>query len=432
MADRIIRITITLFLTLLIIAAMNCGDDELTGPGNGSGGEDTTKPHLDFTPPQAVTDLSMTYSATERVAYLEWTAPWDDSLSEAVSRYVIRFTYTNPFIWDLSIPASDPPNPSAPGETQHYAIRYPLRGKNLFSAIRSVDEADNVSPISSIAMVHIPGYTVSGSCRDVLSGQPIAGLALEITSNWIHRCSTDIDGRYVVGDLAAGAASIKITTGAAGSAYHPLHQTFELVEDQDRTHHMIPVSAVESPRFLNLLTFLKLLTLPNNPPELGSVIATWKHRPVQCYIPPYVNTFGVDYAYESRRAAERWMDRSGVELFTFVDEPPDTGVIVHFKSPAEMGILIGITRHTQDTDSHPLRDDIEIVNNSPSSGAIYQVLLHELGHTIRFGHLAFSEFIMYQAGNLPSDIHQDEADAVKLLTSLPHRINMAIYDELNP
>ena len=81
---------------------------------------------------------------------------------------------------------------------------------------------------------------------------------------------------------------------------------------------------------------------------------------------------------------------------------------------------------------HPLRDDIEIVNDFVTVEDLYRVMMHELGHTIHFGHLGYQEFIMYIGGNLPADISNDEAEAVKLLVSLPSRINMAIYDESSP
>jgi hypothetical protein len=425
------RFTITLIFALLLITIQNCSNEIIEPDPDPGGKNDTTGPGSDLTPPQSITDLSMNYSLDDRAAYLEWTAPSDDSLDEAVSRYVIKFTYTDPFIWDLAIPASNPPIPSAPGELEQYAIRYPLRGRNLYSAMLSVDEAGNNSAISAVAMVHIPGYSVSGQCLNIVDRQPIEDLDVRLATGGIHQFNTDSDGLYAKHDLHAGAAAITISTGSAGFPCHTLQQNFELIGDVHRVEFIIPFWLMEFPRFENFLTFFKVLTGCTSS-HLSTVLKTWKQRPVKCFIPAFVNTRGVDYEFEARRAAQRWMDRSGIALFTFVDQPPDTGITMHFKTRREMGIHVGITRHTLGDDGHPLRDDIDIMNDFGSAEDVYRITMHEIGHTIRFGYLPHREFIMYGEGNLPADISNDEAEAVKLLVSLPSRINMAIYDESTP
>jgi hypothetical protein len=137
----------------------------------------------------------------------------------------------------------------------------------------------------------------------------------------------------------------------------------------------------------------------------------------------------VDYQFEAQRAAQRWNDRADCALFQFVDQPPDTGIIFRFKSPASMGIQIGICRYSFGDDGHPLINHIDIVNNLSSEEKLYRITMHELGHTLHFGHLPFPEFIMYLKANLPTDISNDEAKAAKLLASLPSTINMSMYDE---
>ena len=83
-------------------------------------------------------------------------------------------------------------------------------------------------------------------------------------------------------------------------------------------------------------------------------------------------------------------------------------------------------------DNHPLIDEVEVVNNSSSRVAIYYILLHEIGHTIQFGHVPFKTFIMFGRHPLPADISQDEIDVLRLLLALPTRLNLANYDELYP
>jgi hypothetical protein len=425
----VIKAALVFLFSLLLAVILNCSNKVTDPGGDGSGGgNDTTGPNPDITPPQTIAQLSLTYSLDDKAAYVEWSAPWDDTLNEAVSSYVIKYTYTDPFIWDLAIPAMNPPVPSPPGEIEQYAILNPLRGRNLYSAVQSVDEEGNASGISPVAMVHIPGYSVTGFCTNPVEQRPVEGLAVKLSTGGVHQCFTDSEGRYSFSDLAAGAAAVTISTGSADTPCYTIQDNFDLTEDVQRTEAIIPIRNTESPRFDNFLIFFKALTEASISPE-SEVIKSWKYRPVKCYIPPYVSQYGVDYEIGARRAAQRWMDKSDRELFQFVDEEPDTGIVFRYKSPATMGIQIAICRYTNGDDGHPLINHIDIVNNFSSEEKLYRVVMHELGHTLHFGHLPYPEFIMYIKAALPPDISNDEADAARLLASLPPRIDMAIYDE---
>jgi len=424
--------TALLFLLSFFVAAvLSCGDNVTEPVGNNGGGGDTTETEPDVLPPQPITDLSMIYSLDDAAAHLEWTAPWDDSLTEAVSGYVIRFTYTDPFIWDLTIRAANPPIPSPPGDIEHYAIQQPLRGRDLYAAIQSVDEEGNQSSISPIASVHVPGYSISGRCVDALGRQPIQGLTVRLTTGGIHQTVTDPGGGFFFTDLAGGAAAITVTAGSTDPQYHTLQYDFQLTDNIQKIEYMIPFFEHEFDHFENFLMFFKAITGALQSGTL-QVIKSWKHRPVKCYIPDYVNANGVDYGFELRRAAQRWMDKSGFELFAFVDEPPDTGIAFHYKSRSSMGIQIAITRHTLGSDGHPMIDDIDVVTDFISSDRLYIVGMHELGHTIHLAHLPYQDYIMYHGAALPSDITDDEAKAAKLLASLPPLIDFSAYDESNP
>ncbi len=430
---RISRYWILAALGFLLAMILNCGDDESPAIFKPDNPDTTTPPGGDSAQPQPVTDPRLTYSLPDGEAYLEWTAPADDTVDEPVVRYEVRYSYTSQFkiFWDLGIIHPSPPDPGRPGQTEFLTIKAPTRGKNLYAAIRAYDESENPSIIDSVASIHIPGYNLSGQCLDAYTGQPIQGLTVKAMANILRTCTTDAEGRFSSGDLTAGAAFVSITTGVAAADYHPQGKAFALTDDIHYTYYCIPVRQTESPHFCNLLELFKVLTRTSDA-HTSTILATWRKRPVKCYVPEYVNTNGVDYTAETRAALQRWTEKAGTELFTFVDAPPDTGIIFRFKTRAEMGIHLGLTSHTYDSERHPLIDEVSVVNNYTLSSALYLVLLHEIGHTIQFGHVPFGSFIMYERQPLPADISQDETDVLKLLLALPTRLNMANYDVTCP
>jgi hypothetical protein len=275
----------------------------------------------------------------------------------------------------------------------------------------------------------VPGVEFHGRCINALTGNPIEGLAVRLASGTQFNLATDENGEFARDDLLPGGSAVVIKTGAAASDYHQLSQIFYLAGDSTHTFVMIPFQQTVAPELggISILQFLKTLTetLPPN-----THLAKWQSYPVPVYIPTYVNDNGVDYGAMSRAAAQRWMDRSGKPLFRFVDSKPDTGIVLAYKPPEDMHGLIGVTQHTVGADSHPILDEIRILNNVEPTGAafLYKVILHEFGHTIRFGHIDDRAFIMHGGQPLPDDISDDEANAVILHYGLPTRVDMAIYD----
>jgi hypothetical protein len=126
------------------------------------------------------------------------------------------------------------------------------------------------------------------------------------------------------------------------------------------------------------------------------------------------------------------MERTGEPLFEFVDSPPDTGIILAYKTRAEMGGGIGVTMLTRGDDGHPLRSDMWVVDDALEVFSTYMIFLHEFGHTICLGHVEDPAFVMFVGQPLPGDISDDEVRVVQLLESLPARIDMSIYDENSP
>jgi hypothetical protein len=381
-----------------------------------------------------VTDVSLSVTAEGEIAILEWSAPYDNNINEPVDHYEIRYAYTlgnpPPAFWEgLSTPVLDPPVPASPGNRQTYVFTSLDAGRELWVGIRSYDAAGNQSPGSDLATAHVPGVEFVGRCIDALTGAPIEGLAVRLASGPHFNLATDANGEFMMDDLLPGGASVEIRTGSAIPDYHRLSQVFILRGDTTHTFVMVPFQQTVAPQLggMSLLQFLKMLT-ETYPPQ--SLLTKWHNYPVPVYIPDFVNENGVDYATLARQAGQRWMDRSGKALFTFVDSKPDTGIVLAFKSQADMAPLIGVTHHTVGTDLHPIRDEIWIVNNAQPSGAdfIYKVMLHEFGHTIRYGHLNDRAFIMFGSQPLPDDISDDEASATALHYGLPTRVDMAIYD----
>jgi hypothetical protein len=420
-------------LALLAAMLLGCNKDSPQPIFSPNGSDTTGHQTSDFNPPQPVTDPQLTFSLPDGKAYLEWTAPYDDTDDEPVARYEVRFSYTSQFkfLWDLGIIHSAPPKPKPPGEPESLIIDAPARGRDLYAAIKAFDESNNESSVHDYAFIHVPGYTLSGQCLDALTHQPVQNLAVKVTANYVQTLATDVDGRFANGDLTAGTAVVSISTGEATCAYHHLGKSFGLTDDTHDIYYCIAVQPTDSPHYKNLLELFKVLTRTDSPP-FSTILATWRRRPVRCYVPDFVNDSGVDYHAVTLAALQRWTDKAGTELFALTGTPPDTGIVFKFKPPTEMGIHLGLTSHTYDPEKHPVTDVVSVVNTFNSSFTLYKVMLHEIGHTIQFGHVPYSSFIMYESQPIPDDISDDEANVLRLLLALPVRLDMANYDENYP
>ncbi|MEJ2720166.1 MAG: hypothetical protein P8181_03370 [bacterium] len=426
-------ITIACAAALLAALTAGCSDE---GPPTGVG--------VDTTPPAPITDAVLSYSADTEAVRLEWSAPYDDAPGERIAAYDIRYTLTRGYepseSWDLLTPVPDPPTPGEPGTRQGYTFENIKRARDLYVGIRGVDENGNRSARGDLASVHIPGFSFEGRCVDVFTGEPVQGFDVTLTSGTEHHCTTDADGRFEHdAELDNGVTYVDIQTGNAASVYHHLRQPFVLDGDSVHTFVMIPVVEVTANWIPNLLALTKYMSrttstvsAQNGPQTAPSptILANWHTRPVPCYAPPFVNDVGVDYRLAAEAAAQRWMDRTGEPLFTFVDAPPDTGIVLTYKPSSSMG-GIAFTVHTRGDDGHPIRDEIRIINDLPDSATTWLVFLHEFGHTIQLGHVNDRNFIMYVSGPLPHDVSDDEVMVVRLHEALPTRIDMAIYDEEN-
>jgi len=430
------KTSIAVNLLILVFAATFTGCSDSDSPA-GPRGKDTT-------PPAPVADATLTAAADGAEIRLEWTAPCDDTPTEGVAGYEIRLAYTSGYdpedFWETATPVSDPPIPSGPGMRDHYTITDPRRTRDLYVGIRSIDEGGNFSLPSGLATIHVPGYTFAANCIDVFTKLPVEGLGVTLSTGSAFHYVTDASGEITHdGELDGGVTHIEILTESSPSPYHALNQSFVLGGDSVHTFLMIPVETVNASWVPNLLALFKRMADIVSPVGVDAglspvpqILAKWHHRPVAVYAPPFTNSQGVDYEEQVKLAAARWMERTGEPLFEFVESPPDTGIIVTYKTRVEMGSGLGFTMLTRGDDGHPLRSDVWIVDDASDVISVYMILLHELGHTLCLGHVEDSAFLMFVGQPIPGDICDDEVRVVQLLESLPTRVDMSIYDENSP
>ncbi len=389
----------------------------------------------DVTGPAPAAGLRAFYVASSNSITFEWSAPHDDTADEKVTRYEIRYAYSRggaPVdFWARGTVFDSPPPPAEPGSPQTVTLIEPQRGRNAYVGIVSYDEAENASQPSELVSLRIPGYAMSGQCIDVLTGQPVGDLRVTVIAGHAYALRTNSAGEFMLPDLVPGGLNVEILTPDSGTPYHRLSQSMVLDGDLRHTFLMIPYQRPESDKLQHttILNVFKEFELSFGP---GSIFATWRVRPVPIHVPPHVSPGGVDYASQTEAAIDLWESRTGVDLFTVVGSPPPVGITLSYKSRAEMGLLVAVTNHTRAPDRHPILDEIDIVRDIDDADLVFRVMLHELGHTIQWGHLNWAEFIMYGGHPLPGDISNDEVTLTKLHAALPSRINMSIYDTSLP
>lgn len=397
---------------------ISCSDPSTTGPGPDPGAGP------DVTAPEQIVDPVLVYSDAHGDAVLSWTAPRDDANHERVESYEIRYSYTFPLNWEISALVSDPPTPGDPGDDQEYVFSSPQRGRNLYAAIRSHDAMGNASPISNIAHTRIDGFAIEGHCGEAVSRAPIAGLDVEVTAGHVHQLVSDADGRFLVEDLISGVANVSIRSGASGTIFHNYNRTINLVSDTLMNILMIEYEETEIPTGNNVLW---LLMEAVEIPRVTTVLKKYRSYPIKCYIPAFEYN-GVDLEDAARQAAGNWMARTGHQIFSYVDSPPDTGITVAFKSRDDMNEHIGITHHVNDDQGYPLRDEVDITYEVDTWDQVWLVALHEFGHTIRLSHLPAGYLMHSTFQDMALDITNDEAKVVQLYLALPNGLDMTPYD----
>lgn len=378
-------------------------------------------------PAERIDDASLTYDADSSDVVLTWTAPATNGGTREIARYDIRFEYGDTLAWDSAEAALDAPQPAGAGARQVYRFRDPSPGQRLLAAIRSIDASGNVSEISNVASARIPGFEVGGTATGVISGRPIKGLLVTLSDPSDKRSTyTGADGRFSFRDLPRSRYVLRLETTGDPPTRFPVEFPLLLTDDVDFHLHMIPFAASTVYPALSRLGVLQEAVGARG---YNTVLRKWPSLPVDVYVPELVNAHGVDYHSVALAAMDRWMALTGVPLFRPVPEPPASGVTMDFRTPADMGIQVGITRHEDLPDGTPLHSDIDIVDNFSNIVVLKRVMMHELGHTIRLYHLPRG-FLMFGGQPLPEDPTGDEVWVVRVRHGLPDRIDLAIYREV--
>jgi hypothetical protein len=109
-------------------------------------------PAGDTTPPAAIADLHVV-SVDTTSAVLAWTAPGDDGTTGTAALYEGRLALTSltEANWAAAQPVSGLPAPAAAGTAQGVTVTGLDPSTTYFVAIKSQDEASNVSPLGNVA-----------------------------------------------------------------------------------------------------------------------------------------------------------------------------------------------------------------------------------------------------------------------------------------
>ncbi len=405
---------------LVLAVGLSCEDSSSPAPSKPSA--------TDTFAPQPVTDLALSYLDASHDVEFSWTAPRDDAVRDRVAGYDLRYSYSFPLDWDRSVQVANPPAPQPVGTPQSFVLVNPTRGRDLYAAARTIDDAGNLSAIGPVVHIRVPGLTFGVTCSNTMTGTPVEGLDVLVTSRTSRQASTDANGQMTAEDLGSGTLAIRIQTGTASIPFHTFETTFPMSADSAIQVPMIPFVATDSPLFDSTLDLLLAAMI-----KAGStpILKKWASYPIPYYPPNFANTLGVDYGALARQAAAQWNARTGLSVFTEVASPPATGVVMNFLPRAQMGGQNGITIYSNDANGYPAQDNIRIVDDFSDSAKLYTIMMHELGHTIRLGHLP-AGFIMYAGQPLPNDITDDEVRLVQLMLALPNGIDLTPYDPTAP
>jgi len=131
--------------------------DEVTNTSllsNIASGTTPTQPPADTIAPAAVTNLLVSGVASNS-ATLIWTAPGDDGNAGTAKSYDMRYSTAQITAANFAsaTAASGEPAPTVAGTSQFMTIGGLLPGTNYYFALKTSDEATNVSPISNVPFV---------------------------------------------------------------------------------------------------------------------------------------------------------------------------------------------------------------------------------------------------------------------------------------
>ncbi len=126
----------------------------------------------DETAPAAISDLAAV--SNEESIELSWSAVGDDDMTGTADHYIIKYSQTSPFDWDLAEEYNNSISPQTAGISENLVIDDLEVGISFEFAIKAVDESDNESELSNIAVASITG--------DVTPPSTVSDLATELVT----------------------------------------------------------------------------------------------------------------------------------------------------------------------------------------------------------------------------------------------------------
>ena len=131
----------------------------------------------DLIAPAAISDLAAV-AATEESITLQWSAVGDDGLVGTATNYIIKIHTANITVLNWATLPEYPNNliPAETGQTEEFIIEGLLDGTNYFIAMKTIDDASNLSGLSNVA------NAATTEIIDVIPPAAISDLQIETTS----------------------------------------------------------------------------------------------------------------------------------------------------------------------------------------------------------------------------------------------------------
>lgn len=147
-----------------------------------TGSSDSTKP--------GIIDTLTIKSVSGNSVTLEWVATGDDGSSGTASSYDIRYSTTaiTASNWSSRTQATGEPSPASPGTTQSFTVTGLTAETRYYFAIRALDEADNISDLSTSSVTVITGVDTTVPTIDNIVLSDVTETSAKI--NWTTNEST--------------------------------------------------------------------------------------------------------------------------------------------------------------------------------------------------------------------------------------------------
>ncbi len=164
---RIIRVSMFIINALLLTSSLSWGSNNSSSE---AGNAKAQTERLTFNAPSRsgieVSPLSDDYGTVD----ISWTAPGDDSTFGTADHYVIKYyeSAINESNWDSAMIVANPPTPLPSGTNQSFVVNSLYPGQFYYLAMKTYDDAGNVSVLSNLAMKY-----ASGIARPALLGAEI-------------------------------------------------------------------------------------------------------------------------------------------------------------------------------------------------------------------------------------------------------------------